>query len=350
MAIDMVRIFISGVGIDALNHKASSWKRSRFYRQDCETKYKKRQEKYGFGTLSMDSGCIHIEYMRYAEKMGDLLLSLSLPDLYFGNNAYFYFHTDYVELAGKIHNELRYAIDVKKLPPWSEWGLSRDELTVDITDTSENNRRRFDTLAKLKKLPYQIADLTYKNEGSIYFHTGKNRMKSGRQLIVYDKSLQQSIRGINLEQTLNLPQGYSVLRVEEKTKGSPLKTDVKKTLANYEFPEGFTRLEIALSKEHQIFHIKSFLSSLGLDRIITTKYKLYAIIDDMSALSRKRKKTCKRVLRYLNGEFKNISLSERTITSYKKIILQTGFHFLYAESDILPVQIEDETGQCVLIH
>ena len=252
MAKDMERIFLKNIHYDVLIQKLpSSWCWKRFHQQTIttpqvtETRYKKRQEKYLYGTMSTNSGCIHVEYMRYSKIMGDLLLTFSLPDLYFGNNSHLLFDVDSNELSRKILNELRFVLDVQKLPPLKEWGLARDELTMDIIDTEENNRHRFKTMTKQKMLSRKKADSTYANQGSMYFHSGDNRMNAGRQLIVYDKSHQQANKGNDLERILNLPPDHSMLRIEEKTKGSPLKTNIRKTSSKYEFPEGFTNLEVA---------------------------------------------------------------------------------------------------------
>lgn len=356
MAKDMVRVFLKNIHNDVLIQKLpSSWCCKKLHRQNTtssqvkEKRYKKRQEKYLFGTMTTDSGCIHAEYMRYSKTMGDILLTFSLPDLYFGNNSHLWYDFDSNEFSRKTLNELRFVLDVQKLPPLKEWGLSRDELTMDIIDTEENNKHRFKTMTKHKMLSRKKADSTYVNQGSMYFHSGDNRINAGRQLIVYDKSLQQANKGNDLEQILNLPPNHSMLRIEEKTKGSPLKTNINKASSKYEFPQGFTNLEIAFSKEYQLLHIKEILSYLGLDKMITTKDNLNSIIKNLTTLSPKRKKTCKRVVRYLNGEIKNISLDEKTIKFYKKIILETGYHFLFSDIDIPPVSLDEETGRIIVL-
>ena len=286
----------------------------------------------------------------YTKEMGDLLLTFSVPELYSGNNSYSAYDIDFDELIPKVLNELRFVLYVKDLPTWKAWWISRDEQNIDICDSDQNNKLRYETCRKLNRLPRKRSDKTYADQGSLIFHSSATRERAGRQLIMYNKSLQQSQKGNDLSKILHLPDDYDLLRIEEKTKGSPLDTNIKNILKNYEMPFGFTKLEIAFSKEYQIHHMRRMLSELGLDKKITTKAGLYTLIDNMDSLTKTTRKTCKLVVRFLNGEFKRISLCESTINHYRKKILETGYHYLYADADIPPVSIDEETGKCIVLH
>lgn len=354
MAVDLKRFFIKTIDIKDLFLIGSPlWTTKRSYKwtnhkTPLPSKYQKRPDLYIYGTLSADSGCVHLEYMRYTKTKGDLLLTTSLPELYHDNNSHFLSQIEMDDLEKRVLNEIRFVIDISKVPPIREWGISRDELTFDIPDIQKNNLIRYENIRKFQKLPYKKIDRTYEMKGTIQFHSGENSKNAGVILIVYQKDLQQASKGNDLSRTLGLPDNFSVLRIEEKTKGGALKFRINKTRTRSDFAKEFTNLEISLSIEHQNMHIKNFIESLYLDKKIVTKKQLYGVIDGLRSLSTKKRKTCKRVIRFLNGEIKTIALTEKMINAYAKIILETGYSCFYGEIEVPAVGLDEETGKCII--
>lgn len=348
MGKDVIRIFMTEVNLKTLHQQdATLWKSFKkvhwvpIHPNDTTIEYKRRQERYLHGTMSTDSGCIHVEYLRSSPVKGDLLLTVSVAEIYNGNNSIPISNIDITDLIHRIIQEIRFVLDVSQLPPSRTWRISRDETNLDLIDTVENNKIRFDIFMK-SKLPYMKIDLTLAGNGTVYFYTGKTRKRAGMQVCIYSKRLQQDFKNNNLREMLGLTQEQDVMRCEVKMKRQPLKNRVQKTNKSYGFQEGNgSNLETVLSKEFQIFVISELFIKLGFDKTITTKKKLNQIIDDCQLLSQKRKITCKRAIRFLNKEIKTINLSTKTLAGYKKIILATGYHYLYAAKELAPINLDD---------
>ncbi|EKQ57250.1 MULTISPECIES: hypothetical protein [unclassified Clostridium] len=102
-----------------------------------------------------------------------------------------------------------------------------------------------------------------------------------------------------------------------------------------------SNVEILMSKEYQYNLINHFINQCCLNKRITTKDKLYKIIDESELFTRTKKKAAKRVIRYLNGEIYSISLSDKTISDYKKLIIKTGYHYLYSDGELEPITEKD---------
>jgi hypothetical protein len=351
MGKDAVRIFIQNIDLNTLDfNNTSQWtsKKKTHWKPTSSSinssQYKHRQQRYPYCTLVTDSGCIHVEYMRYSQSMGDLLLTLSVAELYMGNNSFQMYVIDVDDLIHRIKLELRFVLDISLLPPPNTWMISRDETNFDIVDTVTNTKIRFDLIKKLN-LPRMKIDLTHADKGTIYFHSGKARKDAGVIIIVYIKSYQQDLKGNDLHKILRLLPNQDVLRVEIKTKGNSLKSRIHKASNKHGFSTQESKLRTAVSKEYQISQINELIALFGFDKIITTRSNLIRIIESSMLFSKARLKTCKRVIRFLNGETKTISLSDKSISIYKKMILSTGYHFLYSCEAILPLILNNTTGR-----
>jgi hypothetical protein len=116
----------------------------------------------------------------------------------------------------------------------------------------------------------------------------------------------------------------------------PLQDNIKNTI---DF--NVNSLNTVMSKQYQFTVINDFIVQCGFDKIITTKEKLYKIIDNNSLFTKAKRKTAKRVIRFLNEGQYTISLNDRTIKMYIKLILSTGYHFLYAAKELKPITSDE---------
>lgn len=348
MGKDRLTIFMKDVHIDALSSDMYIWEthlNKNFWKthnsESFNAKYNQRRYYYSFGSMTCDAGVVRVEYLRYSSTKGDMLVSLSVADLYHGNNSLPKSIIDKSEFIQRLLGELRCVMDINELPPTDIWSISKDETNIDLIDTTKNLKVRFNLLRKIK-LPYRKGDFGLADDGTFYYYSGKNRKKSGAQVIVYFKVREQEHKHIDIRSLLNISDNQECLRIEIKDKKSSLKRKVAKVNAhNNAGNSAASSLDTVISKEYQIFVISDFISKCGFNKIITTKERLNRVVENSPIFTKKTTKTCKRVIRFLNGEIANIDLNSRTVDRYKKKILLIGYHYLYADSELAPITLAE---------
>lgn len=406
MAKDRQVLFINNISSDIL-HNNSLWRTYSY--SNSNNKYKHRGGYYTYGVMKCDINGFHIEYLRYSPTKGDLLISYNISILYNGNNSIPKSNVCAIDLTKCINQSLKEVLYTSRLPHYNNWKISKDETNIDIIDTTINIKERFELLKKVK-VPHRNLDYSFANDGTLYFHSGRDRNKSSGVIIIYFKGKEQRSRN---KSSYN-PYGYGNegLRIEIKNKRYVLKANISKvrrlnklknnlfnrfstynlkfsyrselylnsemiyfTEANYNlfnkyvgiFPQyerynfkcngvkdiqscrgmyikdnsNDSNLDIVIGKDYQRIVISDFIIKCGLDKLITAKKKLYEIIDKSNIFSKTMKKTAKRIIRYLNGEFNSIDINDKTIKRYKKLILSTGYHYLYSSTELSPITIDD---------
>lgn len=114
-------------------------------------------------------------------------------------------------------------------------------------------------------------------------------------------------------------------------------TFVSSQLIALQRQDNLRELNSVLSTSYQSKLEENLIQLLHIDKKVLTKCGLMKCIDNNAALSIKSKKTAKRIVRYLNKEIYNISVSPSTIDKYKKLILSQGYHYIYSEEEIEPL-------------
>lgn len=410
MGKDRVTLYIKNVNISSLYDDKSLW--ITYSGEAFKDKYKHRLGFYTHGAKICNIGVFNVQYLRYSSTNGDLLLSFSVAKLYNGNNSIPKGNISTTDLVKRIGNELSDVLYIDKLPPPNTWKVSKDESNIDIIDSNENLKQRFELLKRIK-IPYRRIDCSLAHDGTLYFHSGKDRGKSSAGIIVYYKGKEQQCRGNDIYELLGLDYGNEDLRIEVKYRAHSLKRKATKigkiqllrdagypicnlykdlgvynrniesnirlntTLENHSYKPIFNEtysviyidinryislsnyyldwqcyvkcnidykvnsLNTVMSKKYQFTVINDFIVQCGFDKRITTKDKLYKIIDNSSLFTKTRRKAAKRVIRFLNKEIYNIDLNDRTIEIYKKLILSTGYHYLYADRELKPITSDD---------
>lgn len=403
---DKVIIYIKNVNIYALYSDRSVWET--YSVEAFKDKYRHRVSYYKCGCKVCNIGVFNVNYLRYSSVQGDLLLSFSVAKFYNGNNSISKGNISTSDLTKRISNALSYVLCMDKLPPANTWRVIKDESNIDIIDSIENIQQRFDLIKKIK-IPYRSIDYSLSEDGTIYFHSGKDRKKCSAAIIIYDKGKEQQFRGNDIHRFMEIDDDQEGLRIEVVGKGYSLKRKVKKAnmakdrselypiiniyrdLGTYNWnavynmdrsttgehddnhniifkemisiiyikPKRYepqlnyylgwqayikcnmSNLSTVMSKHYQSTVINDFIVQCGFDKIITTKDKLYKIIENSSIFTKTKRKTAKKVIRSLNENNYNTPLNYRTIDIYKKLILSTGYHYLYADIELKPITLVD---------
>jgi hypothetical protein len=350
MGKDRVTICIKDVDDNCLSGEKAHW--NYHYSDTYKDNHKKRSEYYRFGAMSCNIGVFNVKFSKYLSTRGDLFISFSVAKLYHGNNSIAKGNISVTDLIQRIKRELSGVLHTEILPPTSEWIVTKDESNIDIIDSVENIQLRMEVLKKIR-IPRRRLDSSFDTEGSLYFHSGKDRKKGSAVVTIYDKCKEQRDRGIDIHDLMGLAHGMGILRIESKGKGYTVKKIASKAAEIIERKKGLqrqvaanmgnrkNRLGIVMSVAYQFVVINEFIEKCGFDKIITTKERLNEVIEKSALFSKTRKRAAKRVVRYLNGEINTISLNMRTIEDYKKQILKTGYHYVCAEWELKPMKSED---------
>ncbi|WP_297430623.1 hypothetical protein [Clostridium sp.] len=401
IGLDRTKLFIRNVNINALININTIW--TSYSAETFKDKYKHRITYYKHGVMVCDTGVFHLEYLRISLSNGDLIISFSIAKAFNGNNSIPKSNISDSDLYSLLESRLNYVLDMKQLPSMDTWITSYDEKNCDIVDTKENLIERFKLLRKTK-VPYKKLDDSSADEGTLYFYSGKTRNKSSSVLIIYFKVKEQHDKNIDISQLLSLDDSMEDLRIEQKDNRRSIKrklakynnkknklfgmyhktttlkpldkqyykyynifqTDINQCIpfnkinlnalgkclkpppsGLFEYLNHGLKIKIkaniadTLDPNYQFSIIRDFIKSCNLDKKITTKDKLYGIIDKSPLFSKTTKITAKRVIRYLNGEINTINLNSRTVDNYRKLILQTGYNYLYAAKELKPIKEED---------
>lgn len=410
MGKDRISLFVSTVNINSLCNDKHQWKS--YSLEDFKNKYEHRMSYYRYGAMVYNTSIFNVNYLRYSKTYGDLCISFSVAKLYNGNNSICKGIISPTDLVKCIKEGLSDVLDMDKLPLPDEWKITMDESNIDMLDTVENLKQRFELLKKIK-IPYRRLDSHLADKGTLYFHSGKCMEKSSAKVVIYFKGKEQIYRGNDIHSLMNLNEGSEILRIETKDKRYSLKKKVAKVrtiqeskerayilynlyrdLSLYNMSDEYeikinvllghphcniifkeihsmncvifssdspifnscidkqfyikyntycnsNIIDTVMSKEYQLTVINDFIKQCGFDKVITTKDKLYKIIERSNIFTKTKKKTAKRVVRFLNQEIYSINLNDRTIESYKKLILSTGYHYLYADKQLNPITVED---------
>lgn len=277
---------------------------------------------------------IHLEYLQYSQTNGDLRISFSVSRLFNGNNIIPVTLIKKEDFNKLLYSKLNEIIDITKLPPICKWIVSSEETFIDIIMDKNQIDQLFKVLHKIDKMPYLKRNIRFQNDGTLYFENKRTSIK------VYYKILeqQQKNKDFDVFNFLNIKDNEDLLRFEVRNNRSKIKYEFKKNKLNCN-NNVVGNIYDVLDIRYQFIEIYKFIKIAHLDKKITTKQNLYKIIDNSSIFTKNTKKTAKRVIRYLNREVESINASKQTIYTYKRKILNLGYHYMYADIDLDPINI-----------
>ncbi|MCY6485337.1 hypothetical protein OW763_13445 [Clostridium aestuarii] len=302
---------------------------------------------------------IHITYMPYLNR-GYISIKFNIPKLLYGYNIYSVYQYNSRIIWKRLCYELRDVINLIKYPYIDFWRITEYENNIDIIDDININVARYNVIRKIYTQNIYM-DSTYADNGTIYFYPSKSsKSNPSYKIVVYDKlkEFKDKATGINTSNVLNnkelihLNSNQNILRIEIKNYRSKITKDFSYTkvlsskseakteylaspMSSYigSFAEGF-------NYQHQIGEIKYYLKRLHLDKIITKRYRLFEVIEKDNTLKASTKKKIKNLIRYLNGEVKKCSVSDKTAREYRDFILSKGYHYIYSDNQLDPITID----------
>ena len=343
MGIDKITISLDGVKSHApFNHVlwplTDDWR----YIEDKENEYVSR-----YVNDSIEG--IHVEYMPNTKK-GYLSLDLNIPGLLFGDNVASIYCYNMHDLLDILNHKLNGVVALCELPHLRFWRVSKVEINTDIIGGKEYIDKLYTTISKVRPPKYFKLDRRYKDLGTIYFHNRKTRKDSTTSIKFYYKLKERADTGIrsrssyyDCKDLINLRLGEEVLRYEVKMRRDDLKRMYQRYTSSIVYKDKRidyiprskfdASFEDIFDYDFQLFVLNEYIKALHLDRTITTRIRLFEVIDDSKTLSPKYKKNMKEGLRFLNGEIRRIKLSSRTLANYIAVLDEWGYHYIYSDAE-----------------
>ncbi|MGL5244938.1 MAG: phage/plasmid replication domain-containing protein [Sarcina sp.] len=260
-------------------------------------------------------------YLKYSlipgsDEYGYLTIDVSISKLINGDNAIPTTQTSVDEIEERFSSDLGHVLNFNNIPSIKEWTVSRDETYIDIIASKEIVESIYHII-ECASIAYRNVDITYKENGSIYIHSGKDRKKANWTLILYDKGTECASRGNDVANLKNLKEGQVCLRLEIKTKRKMLRNIVQEYIESKETPiinsspTSFKPTKI----DYDLLNSQVFFSSLETPKkIVTNCLKYESLKYPKVKLLRNIEYNCEAFFNMVEGlsSFVNKSLSSST--------------------------------------
>ncbi|ERI94181.1 hypothetical protein HMPREF1982_01193 [Clostridiales bacterium oral taxon 876 str. F0540] len=348
MAIDKVSTYITNVSLVKDKLFEERYRENWFYKEN-------------------DNRCLSYYYkyidgifLKYMPMHKDDLLYIDFNPVYLlqNDNIASIYSCNIQQLYSIIRDKLKGVLDISVVPNLRYWMVSYYENNINIIRDSDEIKALYNVISKLENIGKLKKDISEEG-GTIYFFNGKDMENSDFIIRIYLKLRQ--ISNTNPEKQIDdyydsdlvcLKAGQDILRIEVSLKRDRIYKLFKPIVTKFTSDGKATELEIEPSSRpvailEEVFDFNSqvnimnkVLKLLHLDKTITTKIKLFSVING-SSLSKNEKHTAKLVLNYLN-KVPHIKVpAESTILKYKRWILSKGYHYIYADVEIKPISIDD---------
>jgi hypothetical protein len=356
MALDLIKLRLEGISIKEIS-SPSNW---RTWRME-----KKQAEYFRYGCLYMYHRKIKLKYRRAVPGIGQLLVSFNPTKLLYGD--------DYNSNVPVSDYRMCTILDEELKGVFNEEDFFRKRLTSIFSSISEIYvdvygplKDIMDYYAFLKriKIPGMSRDDTFAARGTLYFHTAKTMGKSNKVFKVYLKHTELQHRGYEVDPTVG------ILRFEAVFKRRKLKADLRrfnqgtksvshiqkriiersgdKNIPYTAENDGTHDLNLLTSDPYQVSTLREFIEGgCHLDKRIATKQILLHTLQ-LNYPPNVYYKLVK-VVEYLNEESGNIDMCPKTLNNYKKMILVTGYHFLYYKRELEPVDFQKSLSEHILM-
>lgn len=286
--------------IDVIKTSIEEWK---FYKiGNSGEKYIKRRSLYT-GVYKINVGYYHIELLVCRSKVGLIKMSFSTSKVFNGNNAIAKAILTEKMLFERVQSDLHKYINFKLLKPIDKWVVSSDETYIDIVGPKVIIDELFENISKTivnrKKL-----DCSYREDGTLYFHSGKSWKRASSIIKVYYKlkELSDKKRLEELKEVLgSIQEGYTVLRIEViRNRGKTIRELFKTEMAY----EGYEQSRLVERYDKSYGFNNSNLKPLQLiinnardNNVVVSKYKI-----DNNLLSRSCSEDTINIYKYVSGK------------------------------------------------
>lgn len=358
MALDAIKIYMYNVK-EKYNkvffNGLSRWK----IRENRKNKYLSSYEYFIDG--------VYVVYKPYSEK-GTLSLKFNVAKLMVGDNVSSIFSLNIQQLQIKLQSKLYNIINLSELPHIRFWKVSYFENNINIIrDICEiNSLYDFIYTHRYSIIPGFNCEANHSDGGrTIVFFNANNKSDSTIVIKFYYKlrQIENTSDEFDMEKyykdsdLINIRIGQDVLRMEitmyrdkiceqfkPQIKFSSLPMDINQEPYIKTIQQQIGIFEEVINYRYQILMLNKFINMFHLNRCITTKKKLFKFIDSNCNIKSKDERTTARaVIKSLNlkDKYHKKKPSTKIINKYKSFILHSGYHYLYSESEIQPIVIDD---------
>lgn len=304
---------------------------------------------------------IHLNYRPF-HRNGTLRIKFNVPKLITGDNISSIFCCNIQRLSDILGSKLTHVIRLSKAPALRFWKVSKVENNINIIRDKATINSLYSLLANLDRTRHFTKLCIYKDRGTIYMGNGMDLDNSTRIVKFYLKLRQ--IRNANPH--LDIAQYYDssliklrpsedILRLEIVSNRDALLESFRPHLIYASDPEYYNSnkkptvdqqiatLEEVMDYGFQTRMLNKIIKEFHLDKLMTTKDTLFKLIDNSCDLNSEEKKTAKSVVNKLNlkSKYHKKSPSKSSIRKYKNWILNQGYHYLYADVEIVPIVLDD---------
>lgn len=323
MAIDKVSTYITNVSLLKDKLFEERYRENWFYKENynrCLSYYYK------------DIDGIFLKYMPM-HKDDLLYIDFNPASLLQNDNIASIYSCNIQQLHSIIRDKLKGVLNISVVPNLRYWMVSYYENNINIIRDSDEIKVLYNVISKLENIGKLKKHITEEG-GTIYFFNGKYMENSDLIIRIYLKLRQ--ITNKNPEKQIDdyydsdlvcLKAGQDILRIEVSLKRDRIYKLFKPMVTRFTSDGKATEIEIEPSSRpvailEEVFDFNSqinimnkVLKQFRLDKIMTTKIKLFSVIDS-SNLSKDEKNTAKLVLNHLNKLQRIKVPAESTILKY----------------------------------
>lgn len=358
MALDAIKIYI---------HNVKEKQQQVFYNGLCGWSFREnRQDQYQLSYVYNADG-VYVTYKPHSHK-GTLSIKFNVAKLITGDNISSVFCFDIHELQEKLKTKLDNIINFNELKHIVFWKVSYFENNINIIrDIHEinalykfiyNNRHNF--------LPRFNCEAKHVDGGrTIVFFNAKNKSDATIVIKFYYKlrQIENTSNEFDIQKyyedndLINIRIGQDVLRMEitmhrdkireqfkPQIKYSSLSIDINEEQAIKTIQQQIGTFEDIIDYRHQILMLNTFINKFHLNKCIITRDKLFEFINHNHNFKNKEQRTTARIvvnILNLKDKYHKKKPPPTTINRYKNFILDSGYHYLYSESEIQPIIVEN---------
>lgn len=313
---------------------------------------------YKHGILIYHKDEIFLKLMKYSPQKGDLYIDFNPAKIKYGEIDSLNMDIFYGEICMLLDRELRgiFRCDTFFETNKNKLNMFKGEIYIDITINKEESEALFRFIRKID-IPRMKINLKYMGSGTIYFYGGNNLSSSNIVFKIYKKHEELKTKRYHINSSVGIIRFELVLKRRKllydyknaerlkRKKSYQVFHDIAeehediKNIANidYETSGDFETLSSTLYQFQKLYEF--IVQKCNLNKIITTRDILIDTI-----ISRTPPTLCKKLcnyVKYVNGENTTMNVSKKTLSRYKKMILDLGYHYLYSDIEIQPLHLEE---------
>lgn len=311
-------------------------------------------------SYEIDINGIYLRYQPHRCK-GKFSIKFNVPRLLTGDNISSIYCCNLQRLFETLQDKLISIINLKEAPHLRYWKVSMFENNINIIRNKDIIKSLYAFASTIHKTKRFTTHCIYEDDGTIYLGNAKNLNDSTIVIKFYLKlkQIEQTHSHLNINdyyesKIINLQPYEDILRLEIVTSRDEILKLFKPQLVYSSDPKHFKNnsqktieqnigtFEDIMNYNFQLKMLQNVINEFNMDKIITTKKKLFKLIDNSSKLSISEKKTAKRVINTLNlkDKYHKKKPSISSIYKFKNWILHQGYHYIYSDKEVSPIILD----------